>query len=662
MKSVLKRKLKHLFCGDDGAALVITLGVFFFMYIFCAGVYAIGMAVKERIQLQNACDAAAYSAAVVQADTISRIATLNRAMAWTYSQLCKRQMDYIVYKLARHTADHYNRDLNAVKLNRILGGAHQHPCWWRFKPDNDIFPSLGDRGVRWNNQSPVKVNGVDGLDESCRYFLRNYLTGDSYYAPNLPPGQRIERLREQIKFDKSVIVQMNREISTLMSGLPGRIDKAANSIARANLPQHMEGLCKMVVARASSPMGDCFSYMSGAKDEQLFLSWSGDVSLPSFVDWLPLAGGEGFLRSYRQDGECLSSHWTWEAYQWHCSNIAPCWYEPIITSCSHGTCKYGDNCGMKKTHSVNVTAEDLRDGDECYEGARAKPVRMMADYFGRAGTITVGLMRKATSPWAPILGAVTRGFYSAFNPYCDTYCFASAKAGYKLYSTQEAWELPRNGRTRAVNGDRDYCIDYKFTDPCRTDEIVTRIGRNGRLVPVMELVEGIWRRKRIRRGTPWRHNWNLAQSDWDAVLLPVRQSRSAAEEERMCTLTEWRNGKYWYRFEPVWNNTVGRRLKEIRDPAVLQKIVQDGTWSDLDGTVSLAGGQFDDMFAGGEHDSDPNGDWGENFITKTSAGWNGWWDISKTQADHSERVQSRWNIENQHGRLEWENLTRLMFH
>ena len=81
---ILRDKMLHLGSDEDGAALVVTLAMFFLMYLGCMGVYAMSMAVKDRIHLQNACDAAAYSAAVVQADTLSRIATINRAMSWTY--------------------------------------------------------------------------------------------------------------------------------------------------------------------------------------------------------------------------------------------------------------------------------------------------------------------------------------------------------------------------------------------------------------------------------------------------------------------------------------------------------------------------------------------------------------------------------------------------
>lgn len=97
---------------ESGVALVTTLAVFMFMYLMCMGVYAVSTAVRERIHLQNAADAASYSAAVVQADTLSRIATINRAMSWTYADMTKLQMDYIVCRWLEHTCEHYERDMN----------------------------------------------------------------------------------------------------------------------------------------------------------------------------------------------------------------------------------------------------------------------------------------------------------------------------------------------------------------------------------------------------------------------------------------------------------------------------------------------------------------------------------------------------------------------
>lgn len=112
---MLARKLRDLAHGEDGAALVTTLAMFFFMFVTVAALYSFGAAVRERIQLQNACDAAAYSAAVVQADTLSRIATLNRQMAWTYVQMTRRQLDYIIMKLLDRACAHFESDADEAE-------------------------------------------------------------------------------------------------------------------------------------------------------------------------------------------------------------------------------------------------------------------------------------------------------------------------------------------------------------------------------------------------------------------------------------------------------------------------------------------------------------------------------------------------------------------
>jgi len=107
---VALRRALDLLRRDDGAAMVTTLAMFLLMYLACVGVYAVSTAVRERVHLQNAADAAAYSAAVVQADTMSRVSTVNRAMAWTYEQMTRRQLDYIVHRWLDHTLEHFEQD------------------------------------------------------------------------------------------------------------------------------------------------------------------------------------------------------------------------------------------------------------------------------------------------------------------------------------------------------------------------------------------------------------------------------------------------------------------------------------------------------------------------------------------------------------------------
>ena len=154
---VLSQKLLSLGRGEDGAALVTTLATFFFMYVTIAALYAFGASIREKIQLQDACDAAAYSAAVVQADTFSRIATLNRQMAWAYVQMTRRQLDYCVMKLLDRACAHFDSDYNeasdyshatilACSNHKSLGGG------WYIGAD-----------AKPTTVNQMRVNGIGGL-------------------------------------------------------------------------------------------------------------------------------------------------------------------------------------------------------------------------------------------------------------------------------------------------------------------------------------------------------------------------------------------------------------------------------------------------------------------------------------------------------------------
>jgi len=100
---------------ERGYAVMATLAIFLFLFVLCAAVYAVGETIHERIKIQNACDAAAYSAAAVQADGLSRMACVNRAMSWTYVQMSNRQMDYITYRWLWLTCKRFGEDRDNAK-------------------------------------------------------------------------------------------------------------------------------------------------------------------------------------------------------------------------------------------------------------------------------------------------------------------------------------------------------------------------------------------------------------------------------------------------------------------------------------------------------------------------------------------------------------------
>ena len=124
MISILKNRLKTLCCDESGVALAFSVVVFLFLYLFGMGIYAVGDTVQKRIKLQNAVDAAAYSGAVVQADALSRIAVINKAMAWTYVMQTRMQMDYIMHKWLGKVIQEWDQKNTLV---RSINMASCHP-------------------------------------------------------------------------------------------------------------------------------------------------------------------------------------------------------------------------------------------------------------------------------------------------------------------------------------------------------------------------------------------------------------------------------------------------------------------------------------------------------------------------------------------------------
>ena len=118
-----KNTTKKLLVEDSGIAMPISLLVFLFLTFVCMSVFALGEVIRARTELQYKVDNAAYAAALVQADSLSRIAVLNRALAWTYAQTNKRQMDYIVNRWLSESYDKFLVDADKAELAHVAGCA-----------------------------------------------------------------------------------------------------------------------------------------------------------------------------------------------------------------------------------------------------------------------------------------------------------------------------------------------------------------------------------------------------------------------------------------------------------------------------------------------------------------------------------------------------------
>ena len=115
MFNYLWHRIAGLRKDSEGFVVMSTLAIFLFIFVLCAFVYAVGETIHQKIRIQNACDAAAYSAAVVQADGLSRMAAVNRAMSWSYVQMTNRQMDYITYRWLKLTSKRFGEDMANAK-------------------------------------------------------------------------------------------------------------------------------------------------------------------------------------------------------------------------------------------------------------------------------------------------------------------------------------------------------------------------------------------------------------------------------------------------------------------------------------------------------------------------------------------------------------------
>lgn len=615
MLRILRDKFIRLGRDEEGVAMVVTLAIFMFMYLVCMGVYAIGTAVKTRIHLQNACDAAAYSAAVVQADTLSRIATLNRAMSWTYIAMTKRQMDYIVWKWLNHTRNHCDKDSVEAWQKGCEGvGCGTHPVWYvgpeaplpipplipvppYYHPLVIPIPSVGF------NPAIVSLNGhtslftspsVTEIGSHLSIFEKTWFRNESFYSKK---GMGIGVLQKQILADKKTIEEMGVAIDDLLAtqgGLPQKIENCVEKVVEANVPVELSGRYNLRVFQSDNPKAQYTRVLKG-NEESRFLDFSRydcDKAKPfgtgsAESEWFPLLGkGDiGIQRRYNQKKMALVSKWHVAAWNWECDPPYVHIPTPVNVSCKHMVCDGHTDKGLCDKNRDELEALHLWE-DDYYVGQRAMPRVLTKDYFSKNGTITVGIAVKNQNPWTPILGTAIKGIFSAFNigegenigeDVFPLYmvCFASAKAGYK---EKLNWE-----NSQRVEDERVYRVDWQNEE-----------------------------------------DWNLRQSDWDAELIPVRRAESLALGG------EWRDGNM--NFLEGYANKLG-----------------------VDSTEMLAGGdELDiDSFYGSRN-------LGEEYRFGNQSGFWGGADMPIKQEPNA--VKAKWQIGNPHHPVDWNAMQKVMLH
>ena len=488
MTRVLMEKLARLGRDEDGAALVVTLALFMFMYATVSGVFAVGRQVRDRIHLQNAADAAAYSAAVVQADTLSRIATINRAMSWTYVSLTRRQMDYVTYRWLEEVCKHWEDDNSKA---REWAEESKAACSIPLHHGLDFNISAITLYGATKTTFGLTAERINIADSD---FRSRWVGGDaSFYADRAS-------IARQIEADWETIYKMGIAIDDLKSKYRDRVETAVENVLKANASFEMDR--HLILAEEMKSFTK--ELANDADGEAKFLDYAGYTPGTAFGNsgnaWFvrrATSGGAGFRRGYDFGGRILRAEWKWHSNLWECSEDVhkrtPC------TDCGHPS-HYRCSCLPGPSFHAEVYADNGNSREKYYETEekyKARPLVLAKDYFGAAGTITVGIARYNENPWYRVLSrtasigeGVLGGIFGAFNPYRDvkwSWAFASAKAGYKsMYDSIDS---------------RNYMVHWKDDSGDGT--------------------------------------WNLCQSDWDAVFVPVRRAASRAEWNGEEKESEW---------------------------------------------------------------------------------------------------------------------------
>lgn len=504
---------KRLWNDDSGVVLALTVIVLLPLFLLASSVYAVGENIRRRIELQNAVDAAAYSAANVQAETITRIALLNRAMAWTYVMMCRRQMDYITDKWLCAVIEEYE---DTAGQGQRFYNSLSNTCCKRFWVGSE----------RHNNE--VWVNGnwfpIQELIDAKR---------------NFDPWRK--SLRKEIKNDWDIIQSLNELEVDLILNMPKRIEHVVRNIIlpgnmgdsikisndrllnEINLPdKEFDRYCaiyqetKTLLSSTGKRGSGLFSLQD---EEEKFLSGasaSSDSLGRGHNTWfLPQPGNfpwEG-IREYVQGEQFLVARWNVRAEGYRDRD---CLFPAHWGVKEPGEAGCGGILPNGKSHSNGPPSQYEKLGmelwDKFFTTYKAEPQKLNIDFFEKGGSVVIAAARPIGNPfWFMTRGTQNEGgsIYSLFS--ADEFgenqrprfmwSIAAARAGYRDH-----------GRPGGPGGYNPTIDSYQIlTDPERSWQENKKDWQSG--------------------GWPRFSSQNLILTDWDAVLLPIAHAwskRSAA--------------------------------------------------------------------------------------------------------------------------------------
>lgn len=380
MFKAANRAAVRLWKDESGVVLAITVIVFLTLFLMASAVYAVGETVRQRVELQNGADAAAYSAAVVEADTLSRVAAVNRALSWTYVQMVRMEMDYIVDKWLMLTLRRWEEDNREMQRFNMMGTCNIG------LPFYATGKSKVHTMILLNKKHLVSKYQIEAARQAAA------AQGKSYGA--LAP--KINRCRDQIN-------AMNDKEKEMIRKLPQRVRKTVKQVLQANAKDTWNdgfaggGDIMYALKQEEAPLDNNFRVLE-QKEEEDFLRHS---------DYIPEQGssakqvfgngtdewfvkqykseGPGLQRQYKRGHPILVAEWDWMSTSWVMTK-AGC----VIKGRISGT---GPRRGAVKGDDSEIYDETY------YITERAQPQVLRETYFAKGGSLVVGLTRRLNNPF-----------------------------------------------------------------------------------------------------------------------------------------------------------------------------------------------------------------------------------------------------------------------
>lgn len=470
MLKVANRAVIRLWKDESGVVFALTVIVFLTLFMMGLSVYAIGEAVRQRVELQNAVDAAAYSAAIVQSDCLSRVAAINRAMSWSYVQMGRKEMDYIVDKWLERVLDKWDIDNTLMEAFNAPSPCHRGVPWYVTGYNVSIGNGTNHKKVRLNKKMPlVTISQIENARRTARSNGKDYKT----------LGPEIDDL-------KSTIRDMNKKEEQLISDLPKKIKTTVENILKANIKDTWNdgfaggGKICYVLKQEENPFKKNFEILK-QKQEDDFLRHSnyipedGNRAEEVFGEgsekpnWFVETGqDQGIQRAYKQRSRVLVAEWHYTSSLW------------VLTK--KGCQRVSTYPKRKRT----VEAEEVSDSRFTSEIAKANILKK--NFFARDGALVIGLTRRLNNPLQFLVAGGELGIIRPFT--VDD----GKRSMWTATAARAAYNPPLKGQTKPRS---DCKGEYEETwyDRADRDDL-----------------------------------WNLKTSDWDATLLPLYRAWTKGEE------------------------------------------------------------------------------------------------------------------------------------